>query len=103
MLRVIPPRTAKDFWTRKGCGQAESHLSGRADADAELIPRGAGSPPFGDTNPMLQIPEADGSTENSVYRDIFRRLASKHKSSDQFVSLTEHETEAQWCRHFGTV
>lgn len=80
------------FWTRKGCDQAESHLSGRADAHAELIPGGARSPPFGDTNPMLQIPEADGSTENTVYRDVFCRLASKHKSCDQFASLTEHET-----------
>jgi hypothetical protein len=34
VLRVIPLRTAMVCWTRKGCGQAESHLSRRADADA---------------------------------------------------------------------
>lgn len=89
MLRVIPPRTARAFRTRKGCGQAESHLSERADADAELIPGGARSPPFGDPNPMLQIPEADGSTENSV---IFCGLASKHKDFNQFASLMGNET-----------
>lgn len=36
VLGRTPARTALACWTRKGRGQAEIHLSGRADAAAEL-------------------------------------------------------------------
>lgn len=84
VLGRTPARTALACWTRKGRGQAEIHLSGRADAAAELearSPSGAKSPPFGDPNPVLQIPETDGSTEKSVYRDVSWGSAPKHQSS----------------------
>lgn len=49
VLEMIPARTTLAFWTRKGCGQAEIHLSGRADAAELEVQMVLGPLPLGTT------------------------------------------------------